>query len=215
MVIPDLSPHACQIPVLEAIFQGQQNVDSYSISKESLEKGSTYQRSNLYLPLRMCNEFDQERQSLLIRVPQAKERADLAYQRAEQMPAQRPSTAYGTLKGNTEGDPTKQALKSVFTVYTNLAQALSEVRAQLSGGAVEVSQGAAMRPTSTPRLNQSTTQARERDALDSGPISLEGKYLHASPENHKDLPSIRRPGWTNVYRKARDFSATVITAADR
>ncbi|KAL3695823.1 hypothetical protein R1sor_009899 [Riccia sorocarpa] len=92
-------------------------------------------------------------------------------------------------------------------------------------------QGAAMRPTSAPRLHQSTTPARERDAL--GPtmnfinslrrkpcigadyadllrteiirlredrLSLEDKSLqHTSPENHKDLPLIRRPGWRNVY----------------
>ncbi|KAL2650544.1 hypothetical protein R1flu_018672 [Riccia fluitans] len=52
---------------------------------------------------------------------------------ALQMPAQRPNTAYSGLTGNTQADPAKQALKSVFSVCTSLAQALSDVRAQLFG----------------------------------------------------------------------------------
>ncbi|BBN00045.1 hypothetical protein MPTK1_1g25940 [Marchantia polymorpha subsp. ruderalis] len=101
----------------------------------------------------------------------------------KQILPQRPRSTFGRLSGAGEVDPTKQALKSVFSVCNNLAQALDEVRAQLFGAESQTRDPTQW--TAGGKMKRcSTKQSESQDDCEAGGSAFKGK----DSGRQQDLP---------------------------
>ncbi|KAL3701648.1 hypothetical protein R1sor_019670 [Riccia sorocarpa] len=131
----------------------------------------------------------------------------------DQIPAQRPSTAYRALTENTQADSAKQALKSVFTVCTSLAQALSEVRAQLSGASERGGRSVSKDTDSNKQQNHYAlpigrfkSPQRQQSAEALSTLSREPWPSWGDPTGTSQTPTVRQPheNFTNQLQRFQE-----------